>query len=283
MPINSQGQWVPVLSEADKRAAATQLDHARFTAATASLGRIPDPGRHFGDPTARVRAALTGLYRTAETLLPNYGEIRTYEDRDLLHDAQEAERGARLSALQTALDHRAKTLADHAAGALESAKIRADKHRPQLNPEDMAQLIRTDQAWNNFIRPQLDAGKSWPDVMKSLDTDGVLAVQRYAPAYVSSKLSRTDEDQLPAQLAGIQRMTDQRLIQVASEGEAREALQQHADVQRMHDVVQSAAGQLTSLGTLKGVPRNEVVASTQMGVKYVAHQAGAELGEPADS
>jgi hypothetical protein len=230
-----------------------------------------------------VRAALTGLYRTAETLLPNYGEVRTYEDRDVLHDAQEAERGARLNALQTALDHRAKTLADHAAGALESAKIRADKHRPQLNPEDMAQLIRTDQAWNNFSRPQLDAGKSWPDVMKSLDTDGVLAAQRYAPAYVSSKLSRANENQLPEQLSGIQWMTDQRLIHVVPEGEARDALQQHADVQRMHDAVVASANHLTSLGMLRGLPRNEVVTGTQLSVKHLTYEAGAELRDPADS
>jgi hypothetical protein len=40
---------------------------------------------------------------------------------------------------------------------------------------------------------------------------------------------------------------------------------------------------LARLGTLNGVPRNAVAASTQMGVKYFAHQAGPELGEPADS
>jgi hypothetical protein len=283
MPFNAKGDWVAFLSAAEQREIADREDQARLRASLASLGRVPDPGDHIGDPAARARAALTGLYRTADTLLPNFGAIRAYEDPDVLHDAQEAERGSRRAALQKALDHRATTLADHAAGALESAALRAKQYRPTVDPDNMAQLIRTDQTWNNFVRPLLDAGKSWPGVVKTLDADGLLAVERYAPAYVSSKLDRQNQHLLPSELAGIQRMTDRRFIEVAPEGEAREALQQHADVQRMHDTVQGAAAQLTSLGTLAGLPRNEVLAKTQMGVKQATYEAGAELGEPASA
>lgn len=283
MPFGPNGEWKAFLSDADRREIANRETQARVTAALGSLGRIPNADAELSNPVGRARAALTGLYRTADHLLPNYSAVRAYEDRDVLHEAQETERGERLKALQAAVDQRAKHFVDHAAGALESAALAADQYRPKLDPENTAQLIRTDQAWNNFIRPQLEAGKSWPDVMKTLDADGLLAVQRYAPAYETARVDKENEYQLPSTLAGIERMTQRRLIDVAPEGDARNALQQHADVQQMHDVIQSAAGHLTSLGTLGGIPRNEVVASTQMGIKYAAHQAGAELGEPAQA
>ncbi|OIH95103.1 hypothetical protein [Curtobacterium sp. MCBA15_001] len=281
MPFDAKGNWVAFLSAADQREIADRQEQARLRASLAALGRITDPCVHVGDPAARARAALTGLYRTAETLLPNFGAIRAYEDPNVLHDAQEAERGARLSSLQKALDHRATQLKEHAVGALESAAILAEKHRPKLDPDNMAQLIRTDQAWNNFIRPQLESGKSWPDIMKNLDSDALLAVQRYAPAYETARSDRKTEHQLPATLAGIERMTQQRLIAVTPEGEARDALQQHVDVQRMHDAVMVSAEQFKRLGT-PDVPRNEVVAGTQLGVKHLTYEAGAELGDGSD-
>jgi hypothetical protein len=110
--------------------------------------------------------------------------------------------------------------------------------------------------------------------MATLDTDGILAAQRFAPGYEAAKRSRFDQHEVPDVLAGIQRMSDRRLAEVAPEGPARDALKQEAQVARYSEVAES------NMRALEGVGGARDVVSASISVKHNTYAVGAQPVQP---
>jgi hypothetical protein len=116
--------------------------------------------------------------------------------------------------------------------ALNAADKAADEFRPHLDVESTSQLMRTDQAWNNTIRPALEQGKKWEEIIPTVDADGLLAIERFAEGHESRIRDRFTQWEVPSVLAGIKNMIAKRVVEVAPSG-AREALAEHHDVSRV--------------------------------------------------
>lgn len=283
MPIGPDGNWTPFLTQADQQTINARAEEGRVRLASQSLGARFVPRTPDGSPLGKARAAVTDVYLTANNLLPAFNGIRSYKDPSLTVEEQAAEREGQLAAVHKALARRSDDATERSSNALAAADAEAAKYRPTLDANDMAQMMRTDQAWNNTIRPQLEKGKSWDQILPSLDADGLLAVQRFAPGHEAAARSRFDQHEVPAVVAGIQRMAGKRMIDIAPDGPAKDALKQHAEVQRVHDVVTAAASHFKGLSTVAGLPTNDIVAGLQTGIKSAAFNAGAQLGDAAET
>ena len=127
--------------------------------------------------------------------------------------------------------------------ALAAADKAADVYRPHLDTESPTQLLRTDQAWNNSIRPALESGKKWEEIIPTTDADGLLAIERFAAGHESRVRDRFHQHEVPAVLAGIKALTDRRTVEIApAEGKA--ALAEHQDIARSLEFVSQAGGWL---------------------------------------
>lgn len=151
--------------------------------------------------------------------------------------------------------------------ALDAADKAADVFRPHLDGESPAQLLRTDQAWNNTIRPALEQGKTWEEIIPTVDADGLLAIERFAEGHESRTRDRFHQNEVPSSLAGIRSMTARRVIEVAP-AEGREALAEYQDVSRMMDFVGQWRERLVDAGPRDavGVDLGLIRSGTTLGV-----------------
>lgn len=150
--------------------------------------------------------------------------------------------------------------------ALDAADKVADAFRPHLDSESTSQLMRTDQAWNNTIRPALEQGKKWDEIIPTVDADGLLAIERFAEGHESRIRDRFTQSEVPSAVAGIKNMTARRVLEVAP-AEGREALAEHQDVSRLMAFVGQARELLVYAGARDAV-----------GVEIGLNRAGTNLG-----
>lgn len=223
-------------------------------------------------PAGRARAIMSAAYQTVQGLSVQMPLIEQIKDSDLSPEGLVKAKEDRLAMLLAVTAQRIRSLGDHLVDAVKDAETAAAPFRPIRDDENLAQLARTDQAWNNTIRPQLDAGKDWDLIINTLDHDGIIATQRFAPGHEAGKRGRNSQHEVPVVLAGIKTMSDRRVIALAPEGAARDALTEAADVAHVAEVAVDA---LASLASVDG-PRN--VMGAAISVKRATYEVGAQPG-----
>lgn len=248
----------------------------RYELALASqkLGRFQsNPRAVSNEPSGRAKSIVTSLYQTMEGLtrqLP--GEAR-YEDANLSPEGLQEARAERVQLMRDAVAARIEILQPHLDTAVKDATAAAEQYKPQLDLNDVAQLTRTAQAWENAIKPQLAAGKDWDQIIPTLDHDGLLAAERFAPGHEAAKRDRFSQHEVPSVLEGIARMSAHRVVEAAPEGPARDALVQEAKVIRYADAAKRSVQALTAVtGTSDLIPASIAVKSAtfQVGAQPVA-------------
>ncbi|UFS58933.1 hypothetical protein [Subtercola endophyticus] len=238
-------------------------------ALVSSLHLGNDPVDVFSGPARQAQSAVTAAYQVTERVTNALQQVAMYKNTTLTPEAVEAVKVDAQDVLLGYLRDRARTFDQNALEARTEAVKAAEPYKPKLAPNDLAQLTRTDQAWNNSVKPMLDDGKQWDQIVPMLDTDGLLAVQRFAPGHIALK---EGSDAVPQTIAGINRMTANRLIDVAPEGDARTALQVERDTQKFADAARVATATLATVDAA----RNLITAG--MSVKRVTFDVGAQPG-----
>ena len=242
---------------------------------TRALNRFPSAGGPLLDtsrPGLRARAAAHAAYNAARQHLANLAAARDLADPEisgellpeLREELSKALRGRTEAQFTDPLSGYVR-VAERAADAATAA---ADPFRPRVDPDSATQAIRTDQAWNNHVRPMLEAGKQWDEIIPTLDADGLLAVERFAPGYESRIRDRFQQNEIPAALDGIRTMSDRRLVDIAPP-EGREALREAQDAAATRDYIRTVSAWVTNTG-----PREAVAVS--IGLTQGAYQVGAQ-------
>ena len=233
----------------------------------AAGGTILDTAR----PGLRGRAAAHAAYNAARQHLTHLGAARQLQDAEIAPDLIPELRTEVAAALHRRTNAQFN---DPASGyvrvaerAADTAAQAADRYRPRLDPESATQAIRTDQAWNNHVRPMLDAGKQWAEIVPTLDADGLLAVERFAPGHEARIRDRFHQDEVPAVLDGIKTMAERRLVDIAPP-EGREALREAQDAEASRDYVRTVGEWMKNAS-----PRDAVTVS--IGLTQGAYRVGA--------
>lgn len=225
------------------------------------------PGKQYW--STRARQTVADLLAVSETLGREFSSIRTHSDPNLSPEGLQAARDAMKDALRGRVTQTARSAVEVVGTALSEAEKAAAPFRPTYNPADVAQLTRTEQAWRIAIQPQLEAGKQWPEIIATLDHDGLLAVQRFAPQHEAAKRDRFSQNEVPAVIANLQRLTDARVVETAPEGPARDAMRELVDVRRLSDAA------VNSAAALSRVESERDVVGVSVAVKREAFAAGA--------
>jgi len=219
----------------------------------------------------QARSAAHAAFVAAQQHLRNLTAVRASHPADVapeLHNELRQSLSQHLSErLAQQFDNPLNGYVRAAERAHEQAAAEADKHRPKYDPESTAQSIRTDQAWNNHIRPMLEAGKEWADIIPTLDQDGLLAVERFAPGYEARIRDRHHQHEVPAALKAIRDASERHLPNVVSEA-GRVALREAQDTANALQYVRDVAGWLKDATALNA-------ASVSIGLKRGAHEVGA--------
>lgn len=218
-------------------------------------------------PAAKARSVLASVHEHSASYADNLPNIQSYVDPDLTPRAQSEFRDNLLAAHHDDLSSRFDELRGHLDAAGAEAASAAAPYKPVLDPNDQAQLARTDQAWNNVIRPQLDKGKSLEDMTSVADDDGLLAIQRFAPSLVASDTPTGQQYRVPGILANLKSLADRRVVDKAT-GDAKSALDEEVATRRL-----SGAARQGMAAVENAAPRD--VATAAMGVKRAAYAAGA--------
>lgn len=217
----------------------------------------------------RARDEMARLFKFATNLPAEFDEIEAHRDEKLTPEALDAAKIAMREATVSRIGQTARAAAEVANTALTEADKAAGPYRPKFDPESVAQATRSAQAWEMIVRPQLDAGKEWPEIIATLDFDGLLAVERFAPSLESAKRDRFTQQEVPAVLEGIRVLSDRRVIETAPEGPAREAMRELVDVRQLHTSIMRST---TALASIQG--KRDVVGAS-IAVKRAAMDAGA--------
>jgi hypothetical protein len=284
-PYTVDGTFTALLSESEKAALEQQRVSRLLGEASFHLGRYTgNPAAVANDHAGRAKAVVTGLYETTLGVARALDQASKFSDPDLSPEGLAEARSERRKAVFEAVNGRIESLAPHLDAAYRGANATADPYRPKFNPDDVAQAVRTDQAWARAVQPQLDQGKGWDQIIPTLDHDGLLAVERFAPGHEVAKRGRFEQHEVPSSLEGIKRMSERRVLESAPEGPAREALKGFDDVRKYRDAA------LASIAALNGVSEagtsapsriNEMVTTAQIHVKRAAFEVGAQPTSPA--
>lgn len=221
-------------------------------------------------PGLRARSASHAAFKAAEQHVQNVTALRTFTDPNLNDAAVTELRGELHKSLRQRtsaqfsdpLSGYVRTAERAAAAAAEAA----DRVRPKLDPESSAQALRTDQAWRNHIEPMLEAGKRWDQIIPTLDNDGLLAVERFAPGREARIRDAFHQHEVPAELAEIRAAAARRAIEVAPP-EARELLMEERDAQTALEFVRTVSSWIEN--------ESDPVA-VSIGLKNTAFRVGAQ-------
>ncbi|WP_100811967.1 MULTISPECIES: hypothetical protein [unclassified Microbacterium] len=222
-------------------------------------------------PGLRAKSVAHAAFKAAQQHLTNISTAARYEHPEVAPDVTPELRAGVTANLRSRVVDAFESplgLIRQAERALEEANKAAEPHRLKLNPESTSQLIRTDQAWNNHIKPMLDAGKGWDEIIPTLDADGVLAAQRFAPAHESNARDRFHQHEVPAVVDGIRAMAERRAVDIAPP-EAREILREAQDVAAVVEYTRNMAR-----WTAEADYRNAT--SYTIGITRSAFQVGAQ-------
>ncbi|WP_022891239.1 hypothetical protein [Agromyces subbeticus] len=231
------------------------------------------PGRMSGTrPGLRARSAAHAALKAAEQHLTNITNAGKYQNAeiapDVLPELRREVAGRLTERTRGQFDNPLTGFVRIAEQAHADAEAVAEKYRPRLDPESATQLVRTDQAWNNHVRPMLESGKGWDEIIPTLDTDGILAAQRFAGGYESGKRDRFSQNEVPSVLDGIQTMSARRIVDIAPP-EGRAALREAQDAARALDYTRNVARIVSETDT-----RN--AATLSIGLTRGAYQAGVQ-------
>ncbi len=239
--------------------------------AMAQQYRLVAPSDHLTSPrhvTEKTKSVLHSVFRVAERHGEHLRNAARHQNPALSPDANLELRSLLLDSLQAQM----RSVADDLEVPLNSAQYQADvdaaPFRPSLDPNDSAQLLRTDQAWRNSVLPQIEKGREWPRIISGLDVDGLLAVERFAPAHEASVRDEFHQHEVPVVLSQIKESINRRLPDAIPTPEGREAVGVAIDVGDMADIGRGwlqALGQAThrDIGSLwMGINRT----GTHMGV-----------------
>lgn len=197
-----------------------------------------------GRPGLRARSVAHAAYAAVAQHLANISAADTHADPDLAPDLANEMRGALSQRLITQLrgtfENPLNGLIRQAERSVAETDAAAAPYRLKVDPESSTQMIRTDQAWRNSVLPMLESGMGWDQIIPRVDADGLLAIQRFAPARESAVRDRFKQHEVPEVLAGIQRASEQRNIDLAPL-EARAALMEHEDAVAALEYTRAAA------------------------------------------
>jgi hypothetical protein len=286
-PYTAHGHFTAILSETDRRELAEQRIQRMMFEANVSLGPYQsNPRAVANDNAGRARAVVTSLYDTTMGIARALDQANRYTDPSLTPEGLAEARAERRAAVFKAVDSRLEGLLPHLDTAFTEADEAAAAFRPTFNPDDVAQAVRTDQAWARNVQPQLDKGKGWDQIIPNLDHDGLLAVERFAPGYESASRDRFTQHEIPASLAGIKTMSERRVLESAPEGPAREALAAFTEVQSYRAAAYATAATLGEVGKMDATNPASVDSTltvAQIGIKRSTFAVGAQpvAAEPA--
>lgn len=195
-------------------------------------------------PGIRAHSAAHGAYKVAEQYLNHLPRAKQIRPDDIAPEQLDELRTGLVGKLKesalapftAALDGYIDTVERATAAAAKAA----EPFRPVLDPESTAQMVRTDQAWNNSIKPMLDAGKQWPEIIDTLDTDGVLAVKRFAAGHEAGKRDQFHQHEVPQEVSAIEEGLSRRVEAIAPP-EGRAALRDEREASARRDFVRTVA------------------------------------------
>jgi hypothetical protein len=255
-----------------------------------ALGAAPQPLTNILGTTPakdRARSVVSSLYATGAGLATALDWAQHVDDPNLSPEGIDAAKTDRLKGVAAALKTRTGALTPHLKSAVSDAQKAAEPHFPKLNEADVAQGNRISSAWQLAILPQLEKGKSWDAIISTLDHDGLLAVKRFAPTHEAAQRNALKQHEVPGILAGIERMSEQRAIDSAPEGPARDAMEQLRAVRAHNDAATTALNAIGGIansaeaGDMYGSRRAVVPAS--IAIKRAAHDVGADPATVASS
>lgn len=190
------------------------------------------------------RKAATDSYRLLQNLITRVHAANTFHDKDLTPEGLQNARTERLNKSRTVAAAKAQKLIQTAQDGVEFTDSKIDKFRPQVDPENVAQLTRSAQAWEMTVKPLRDQGKSWFEIMEVLDVDGLMAMDRFAEQTIRLTEAKQDAEII---LHNLRDATDRRLAEVHPSEEARTAFAEATEAKELSGIVQSIAGSVESV------------------------------------
>lgn len=154
------------------------------------------------------------------------------------------------------------------------ATTQADKVAPGYDINDANQVTRTGQEWQFNVLPQLGGIAPWGNLIPTLTMDGLLAVQRFAPAWIKSTSGPTANTS--AEIANVLRSVQDALPAAVTDPSVRAALTNAADTSDYLQSAQPIATNLTDIDTARDI------STIGIRVQNVAYSIGAltELTPP---
>jgi hypothetical protein len=219
-----------------------------------------------------ARKATTQIYRLAENLGTRVRAVQAFNDPNLSAEGLERRRAEMLAKSTESAQARAAFILKIATDGKAFAESQVDSLRPKVDPENVAQLTRSAQAWEMTIKPLRDAGKSWFEIADVLDADGLLALNRFAEQSIRLSESKADAQVI---LANLQRAADKRLAEVHPDPQARVAFKEAEEARQYASVVETVANQLG------GVRNMAMAASVMITAKHLIHPLGTAPDTPA--
>jgi hypothetical protein len=155
------------------------------------------------------------------------------------------------------------------------ATARALAVAPVYDTNDANQVTRTGQEWQFNVLPQLGGVAPWGNLLPTLTTDGLLAVQRFAPAWIKANSGPSVDT--GSEIAIVLRSVQDALPATITDQAVRAVLTNAADTSDYLQSAQPIAAMLT------GIERSRDVSMIGVRVQNVAYSIGAlnELTRPA--
>lgn len=166
-----------------------------------------------------AKKATTQIARLAKNLETRLAAHRTFHDPDLTPAALLRRREELIAASLADARRKAAAILKTAQDGAAFADSQLDTYRPKLDPNDVAQLTRTAQAWEMVVKPLREQGKNWTEIAQVSDADGLLALERFAPQTIRLSESAGDADII---LQNLHLARDRRLAEVAPDEVARQ-------------------------------------------------------------
>lgn len=201
----------------------------------------------------RVALAAADAYND-----PNLTSVARDETRRTMRET------ARANA-RTALQQIATATAD----AANRAQAIAEPYRPKLNPSDQAQILRTEQAWRMNVLPQLEAGKPWATITKTLDQDSALGVERFARSWLAA--NREPLANVDAEYSNLMSGIRSRHAELVDNPDARAAILAEDHAAELFHAVNNVAAHTTQARSVSDLTMAHIALS------HVAHLAAPEV------
>lgn len=211
--------------------AATSGDTELMTALAAAAAErgwnlSPAVSDRFSGESKKARTLLVDLLQLALTSRQRVATAQNFTDPRMTDQAQRDERQQLVATTMQEIQAGALSIRQQIAALTDQAVARAEQMRPRLDSDNAAQLARTAHAWQFNILPRLEGTPNWNAILESLDEDGLIAIARFAPNWISAHLSTFDA---PAEIERVLGGAHARMIDIASDPYVRSALVNERD------------------------------------------------------